>query len=241
MKTLIDFVQGCSGHIDIQRASLGIKLCSKHQAEQLFTLLKTSNQNMDISIKIKWNASRRDLDDLLRDIVNANVWGSQTVMLLNYPQPQEHSIYFKTLYGSVHRLQLKQQQQVDTKYPVNELENGLFYFEDAIMTNSGEDLLKAKSQQLQCLLAEAGYLTVPIISSYHRNWYGEFNITERTLQELRLHESWADEPFVSLKALASLRTLRLDVDDLTIHHEEIGQMLQAGLQLQDLFISLQEN
>ncbi|KAI9238451.1 MAG: hypothetical protein BYD32DRAFT_435738 [Podila humilis] len=273
MKTLIDFVQGCGGHIDIQRASLGIKLCSKHQAEQLFTLLKTSNQNMDISIKIKWNASRRDLDDLLRDIVNANVyfleldgvthnmhpqgntesrtdcltnylslrWGSQTVMFLNYPQPQEHSIYFKTLYDSVHRLQLKQQQQVDTKYLANELQNGLFYFEDAIMTNSGDDLLKAKSQQLQCLLAKAGYHTVPIISSYHRNWYGEFNITERTLQELRLHEFWADEPFVSLKALASLRTLRLDVDDLTIHHEEIDQMLQASLQLQDLFISLQEN
>ncbi|KFH63235.1 hypothetical protein MVEG_10646 [Podila verticillata NRRL 6337] len=282
IKTLADFVQGCGGHIDIQRTSLSIDLYSSHQAEQLCTLIKNTSQGMDIKIKINWNASRQDLDNLLRDIVNADVYnveldgvthnmrpqgntecskndrltrylslslGSRSVTLLNYPQPQDQYIYLKPFLGIVFKLQLKQQQQqVETKQSSMELVSELFSFTDAVMANLRNDLLEAKTEQLQRLLAEAGYHTVHTVStigstfgSYDRNWHREFNITERTLQELRLHEFWADTPFVALEALVSLRTLRLDVDDLMIHHEEIDQMLQASLQLQNLFISLQEN
>ncbi|KAI9238449.1 MAG: hypothetical protein BYD32DRAFT_480283 [Podila humilis] len=281
IKTLADFVQGCGGHIDIQRASLSIDLYSSHQAEQLCTLIKNTSQGMDIKIKINWNASRQDLDNLLRDIVNADVYNveldgvthnmrpqgntecskndrltrylslslsSRSVTLLNYPQPQDQYIYLKPFLGIVFKLQLKQQQQVETKQSSMELVSELFSFTDAVMANLRNDLLEAKTEQLQRLLAEAGYHTVHTVStigstfgSYDRNWHREFNITERTLQELRLHEFWADTPFIALEALASLRTLRLDVDDLMIHHEEIDQMLQASLQLQNLIISLQEN
>ncbi|KAF9373139.1 hypothetical protein CPB97_000772 [Podila verticillata] len=108
------------------------------------------------------------------------------------------------------------------------------------MANLGNDLLEAKSQQLKHPLAEAGYHTVSTISIYHNYWHGEFNITERCLKELQLHEFWADKPFVVLEALGSLHTLRLNADDLTIYHDEIGQMLQASLQLQELIISLQD-
>ncbi|KAF8925826.1 hypothetical protein BGZ52_006422, partial [Haplosporangium bisporale] len=109
------------------------------------------------------------------------------------------------------------------------------------MANWGNDLLEAKSRRLQHLLVEAGYHTVSRIGSYQRSWHGDFNATEGTLQELQLHELWALRPFVTLEALGSLRTLRVDVDDMTNHREEIAQMLQASLQLQELIIWLQEN
>ncbi|KAI9232531.1 MAG: hypothetical protein BYD32DRAFT_428169, partial [Podila humilis] len=273
LETLINFVQECGGHVDLQRASLSIALCSRHQAEQLCTLIKNTNQRLDVSITLGWDASHRDLGDLLQDIVNAKVYsleldgvtqsmhlkgdnkyrtdliancilflsGLGSVTLLNYPQPQEQYIYLQTFYSSAYRLHLKQQQQVETKHLTMELENALSSFEEAIMANWKNDLLEAKSRRLQRLLVEAGYHTVSRIGSYQRSWHGDFNATEGTLQELQLHELWALRPFVTLEALGSLRTLRVDVDDMTNHREEITQMLQASLQLQELIIWLQEN
>ncbi|KAF9375014.1 hypothetical protein CPB97_011750 [Podila verticillata] len=272
-EALINFVQGCGGYIDFQQASLSIELCSRHQAEQFCILIKNTNQRMGISIKINWNASRRDLDGLLRDIFDTKVqnvkldgvthsmhpqghakYGSDLitncisglkglgyVTLLNYPRPQEQYMYIQENFRSVYKLHLKQQQQVKTKHPTMELLKALSSFEDAIMAGWGIDLLEVISERLQRFLAEAGYHPISAIGSYRRNWHGEFNITEGTLQELQLHELWTRRPFVALEALYSLRTLRLDVNDLTIHCEEIAQMLQASLQLQELNISLQEN
>lgn len=69
LEALVEFVQGCGGHVDIPRASLSIELRSRHQAEQLCVLIKNTEQKMDVSIKIGWNATRRDLDELLRQIM----------------------------------------------------------------------------------------------------------------------------------------------------------------------------
>ncbi|KFH63286.1 hypothetical protein MVEG_10696 [Podila verticillata NRRL 6337] len=272
-EALVSFVQGCGGHIDIQRASLSIELRSRHQAKQLCILIKNTNQRMDISIKINWNASRRDLGDLLRDIFDTKVQnvnldgvsqsmhpqghaeyrsdiiancisvlkGLGSVTLLNYPRPQEQYMYIQENFRSVYKLHLKQQQQVKTKHPTMELQKALSSFEDAAMASWGIDLLEVISERLQCFLAKAGYHIISTIGSYRRKWHGEFNITEGTLQELKLHEHWTRRPFVALEALRFLRTLKMDVDDLTLHREEIAQMLRASLQLQEVNISLQEN
>jgi len=57
LEALVDFVQECGGHIDIQQASLSIELCSRHQADQLCTLIKNTEQRMNVSIALSWDAS----------------------------------------------------------------------------------------------------------------------------------------------------------------------------------------
>ncbi|KAG0346251.1 hypothetical protein BG005_000861 [Podila minutissima] len=68
LKELADFVQGCGGHFDIQQASLRIELKSRDQARRLCTLLKNTEQAVDISIKLDWKVSRQDLKALLHKI-----------------------------------------------------------------------------------------------------------------------------------------------------------------------------
>ncbi|KAI9233713.1 MAG: hypothetical protein BYD32DRAFT_118620 [Podila humilis] len=72
-EALMDFVQGCGGQVDIQRASLGITLQSREQVDKLCTLLKNTNQQMEVSINIDWHATRRDLQGLLQKIADTKV------------------------------------------------------------------------------------------------------------------------------------------------------------------------
>lgn len=60
--------------INIQQASLSIELCSRHQAEQLCSLIKNTEQRMDVSIALGWDASRWDLDELLRYLMDAKLY-----------------------------------------------------------------------------------------------------------------------------------------------------------------------
>lgn len=276
LEALVKFVHICGGHIDIPRASLNVELRSRHQAEHLCVLIKNTGQKMDVSIKIGWNATSQDLDELLRQIIGAGVLyleldgvtqsmhpqgctenrtdllyehvftaESETVgsvTLLNYPRPQEQHTYLKIFEGSVYKLHSKHQQQqpMGTKNMTANLDFCISSFGVTTMFNWGRDLLETKAQHLQRLLAEAGYHDISTISVRKDDWQGEFSMKDGTLLQLQVRELWASEPFVALKALGSLRTLTVNVDDLNTHREDVVHVFQASSQLQELIISLQE-
>lgn len=88
LEALIDFVQGCGGHVDIQQASLSIELCFRHQAEQLYFLIKNTEQRMDISIALGW-----DLDELLRYLMDAKLYRVKLDGVTHNMHPKGNSEY----------------------------------------------------------------------------------------------------------------------------------------------------
>ncbi|KFH68190.1 hypothetical protein MVEG_06919 [Podila verticillata NRRL 6337] len=184
--------------------------------------------------------SRTDL--LYEHIFTAHSETVGSVTLLNYPRPQEQHIYLKIFEGSVYKLHSKnkKQQQLRTKNMTAGLGFCFASFGITTMANWRRDLLETKAQHLQRLLAEAGYHDISTISVRKGDWHGEFSIKDGTLLQLQVRDLWASEPFVALKALESLRTLTVNVDDLNIHREDVVRMFQASSQPQEFIISLQE-
>ncbi|KAI9238942.1 MAG: hypothetical protein BYD32DRAFT_460275 [Podila humilis] len=279
LEVLADFVQGCRGHIDYQQASLSIELKSRRQARQLCTLLKNTEQVIDISIRLSWKVSRQDLKALLYKIAHTKVhhlgldgvtlgihpqgtaeyrtdlfddrifaMGSlKSVTLLNYPRPQQQYTYFSSLWSSV-RLFWKQQQQVETGNWWSDLAYQTDDYVDAISNFSQEKLLQV-SRCLQDLLAKAGYQTVSKISLRRKDWHGEFDMENGTLQALQVFHftaleedrdcSLGNQP-VSLQALGSLRILTVDADFPEVDRDLV-RWVEACPQLQELNISVQES
>ncbi|KAG0090040.1 hypothetical protein BGZ92_003781 [Podila epicladia] len=54
-KALEDFVYGCGGHVDLQLATVSIKLQSKQQAEVFCNLLEKTGQRFHVLITLDWN------------------------------------------------------------------------------------------------------------------------------------------------------------------------------------------
>ncbi|KAG0098263.1 hypothetical protein BGZ93_000635 [Podila epicladia] len=73
LNSLEDFVRRCGGHYNAQRASLRIDLRSREDTDELCTLLKNTEQRLDISIRIDWNMSRLDLADFMKKITDTDV------------------------------------------------------------------------------------------------------------------------------------------------------------------------
>ncbi|KFH63400.1 hypothetical protein MVEG_10810 [Podila verticillata NRRL 6337] len=72
-EALMDFVNGCGGHIDMQLATLSIELHSTQQADQFCILLDNTKQIIDVTIKFGWPASHKDLDNVVRKIAGTKV------------------------------------------------------------------------------------------------------------------------------------------------------------------------
>ncbi|KFH74064.1 hypothetical protein MVEG_01277 [Podila verticillata NRRL 6337] len=65
---LKDHVRVHGGHIDVQQATLRVELGSETEAIQFLSLLKRTGYRFDISIKLKWNASRSIMETIYREI-----------------------------------------------------------------------------------------------------------------------------------------------------------------------------
>ncbi|KAI9233712.1 MAG: hypothetical protein BYD32DRAFT_425257 [Podila humilis] len=74
LETLVDFVRCCGGEIDIQMASLFIELRSILQAYQFCTMLKNTEQQFHVSVRLDWKtSSRQKLESFLQQVASANV------------------------------------------------------------------------------------------------------------------------------------------------------------------------
>lgn len=279
LEVLANFVQECGGHVDNQQASLSIELKSRRQARHLCTLLQKTEQAIDISIKLSWKVSRQDLKALLHKIAHTKVhhlgldgvthrihpqgtveygtdlfddrlsaMGSlKSVTLLNYPRPRQQYTYFSSLWSSV-RLFWKQQQQVESGNWWGDLAYQADDYVDAISNFSQEKLLQV-SQRLQDLLVKAGYQAVSKVSLRRRDWHGEFDLENGTLQALQVFHftaleedrecSLGNQP-VSLQALRSLRILTVDADYPKVD-QDLARWVEACPQLLELNISVQES
>ncbi|KFH63393.1 hypothetical protein MVEG_10803 [Podila verticillata NRRL 6337] len=95
---LVHFVQGCGGHVDTQLATFKVELSSKQHMDQLCTLLNNTEQIIDVSVKLGWPASRRDLDNILRKIAGTKVEHLVLDGITRIMYPQGNIEYGKDLF-----------------------------------------------------------------------------------------------------------------------------------------------
>ncbi|KAF9282716.1 hypothetical protein BGZ74_002091, partial [Mortierella antarctica] len=98
LETLEDFVRRCGGHFNAQRASLRIDLRSRDDAEELCNLLKNTEQRMDVSIRIDWNMSRRDLVEFMKKIADTDVNHLELDGVTQSMHPQGYTEYRSDLF-----------------------------------------------------------------------------------------------------------------------------------------------
>lgn len=164
----------------------------------------------------------------------------QSVTLLNSPQPQEKYTYVCVFNISVYRVHSRQQRQAGAKHWWEDLRTKSGDFVNAIVSHNIPGLTKA-TKDLQDLLVKDGYEKVSSIRSYKTQWHGEYDLEKGILRELQLNDVLKWDTSVAPGALESLSTLKVDVDNLDIVHEEVTCIVQASPQLQKLDISLQED
>ncbi|KAF9309474.1 hypothetical protein BG003_009708, partial [Podila horticola] len=117
LEALEDFIQRRGGHFDAQRASLRIDLRSREDAEELCTLLKNTEQRMDVSIKIGWKLSRRDLGEFIKKIADSNVNHLELDGVTQSMHPQGFTAYRSDLFHDHAEIGMKLRSVTLLNYP----------------------------------------------------------------------------------------------------------------------------
>ncbi|KAG0345351.1 hypothetical protein BG005_001330, partial [Podila minutissima] len=93
LRQLENFVRDHGGNIDMQQATLRVELGSAADADQFRALLTNTKRTFDISVQLKWKATRSDVKGLCLDIAKTNAVILEIDGIACDVHPQDHVQY----------------------------------------------------------------------------------------------------------------------------------------------------
>lgn len=262
MVNLMDFVQSHGGQIDMQYAKLKVELSSEDDASQFFLLLNDTNYAFDLSIKLKWNATRSfmkqlcqviaetrttilELDGITLDMLpqdyvldtplNNTILGdmfSRVIILHNYPRPEKHSCFFDNF------TLLLSSSPVHSNIDWMELSDIAKKFEHSVSISQAASEYNKAAREIKEALEDNGLTAATAITvvNHEKNrmsWFGTFDLKEYTMVEgCSINMAGQD----AMLSSGSLRTLTVYLQD-PHENKELFDLVNANTLLQDLNVS----
>lgn len=250
------FVRGHGGYIDMQEAKLKVVLKSSAAADQFRAILKDTKLRFDVSVKLDWNATRSDVEELCSNIAKtkAVILEIDGITLDTHPQNQVQNM--SDLFGkSIRQPRLRlillrnyprpQEQYIYTgnccfqstladQSPCRwvDLRSDLVKFSTTVSDAHEVSEWAGASRVVRSALNKHGFAEVTRVNVHHKHWEGTFDLEEGGFVDVYLNNMDCPAALFSSGSLRGL-TVHLDrnLDDVFF------RLVQGSEKLQELNIS----
>lgn len=229
LKQLQEFVDAHGGHVDMQHATLRVKLNSKSEGDIFCNLLTVARHVFDISVKLDWAISRLEVEKLCEDIAEtgAVVLGIDGVAVNTHPQNNvQYMINLfgdiiahkgirlitllnyprpqeQCLYTGMFEVQLRSSPLRST-FSWVDLRRDLDKFSDKVSYVPAVYDRKAASRVLQSALAHHGFPDITKITIFHETWNGIFDLEKGAFVAVQSYDMMCPKVVVSSTSLQRL-------------------------------------
>ncbi|KAG0335155.1 hypothetical protein BG000_007751 [Podila horticola] len=255
------FVSCHGGHVDMQQATLSVELGSTSEADEFRRLLTGTKYAFDVSLKMRWKATRLYMVDLCRDIGSTNAVVLEIDGVTADMQPRGHVQYSKDIFCdkilqeprnfflAITLLNYPQPQEqclcfrrialqspltpVLNPHRLEFLRHDLRKFIDMVeFANSTTDLTTATGK-LSEMLVKHGRSDATMITIYNSMWSGVVDLKKGTLVEVYSVDTYCSRLVLSS---GSLKRITLYVYDMAVD-QDLFRMVLANAELEELNIA----
>ncbi|KAG0091539.1 hypothetical protein BGZ93_008798 [Podila epicladia] len=259
LEALTEFVRSRGGQVDMQMATVDVKLESMAEADQFLTVLTDTNHIFDIDIKLNWKATRAYLTGFLVRIADTKVVALELDGIIIDIHPEDLGHYTINLFADILRrsdlkivtllnyprpkeqciyvdkfaLQLK---CLPTEPGVNwnDLRSDLRRFYEAHFRPEEMPNWRRASKDLLSALAKHGISKATSLSIYDDRWQAVFDFAKTAIVDVHLLSLEYDKALVSSGALVRLT---VDTTDPEFDNEVDHIMhLNEGFRMLNIYI-----
>lgn len=233
LESLEVFAHSHGGYIDVQRAKLKVELTSSTASDQFRAVLKDSKLRFDICVKLGWNATRSDVEELCSNIARTKAALLEIDGITLDTHPQNQVLHMSDLFGkSIRQPKLRlilllnyprpNEQYIytgncsfqstladQTPYSWVDLRSDLVKFSTTVSDAHELPEWAGASRVIRSVLNKHGFEEVTRINVHHKYWEGTFDLEEGAFVEVYLHNM--DCP-AALLTSGSLRKMTVHLD-----------------------------